>query len=227
MGLLQTLGLRKKKNSDEIKRLVDTQSELIGILTKQLEAERLSTKVFDDFKPEPKPETEDFDEPKSSKPRFHKSMVEAGLTEWFNRRSNKWLTKTQMQTMPSSPVKGIANSSFYRFLGDTSVFEINNSRRPIRYRLKEATPTVPPVPALYGTSLTVINQQLRGTKTPITLHRTDCSWHKKKGGEWLYDLTVPELRRKIKKLFATYANGRAPVIKRCTICVKAGRLQTK
>ena len=51
MGLLQTLGLRKKKNSDEIKRLVDTQSELIGILTKQLEAERLSTKVFDDFKP--------------------------------------------------------------------------------------------------------------------------------------------------------------------------------
>ena len=109
MGLLQTLGLRKKKNSDEIKRLVDTQSELIGILTKQLEAERLSTKVFDDFKPEPEPETEDFDDPTSSKPRFQKSMVEAGLTEWFKRTRNQWLTNTQTQQIPSSHAQAIAN----------------------------------------------------------------------------------------------------------------------
>ena len=162
----------------------------------------------------------------TSRYRFTSKKAAADLTEWFKRRSNKWLTKKQIRTMSTSPLKGIPHASFYRAV-ELAGIEIDRTKRPHKFRLKKFTPkqVIPKASSVYGVSLTTIQQQLKGTKTSLTLHRSDCHWNERKGGEWLYANSLPNLHRKIEKLFDSYStNGKAPVVQRCKSCVKAGRL---
>mgnify|MGYP006971709576 CR=1 FL=1 len=234
MGLLQTLKLRKKKNSDDSKdRLIDAQSALIDIMTRERESMHREAEVAEVLKPEPpmpppslianaNPAEKIRLKRKHNRKHNRKAFV-IDLTAWFNRRSNKWLTKLQIQTMPSSPVKGVANSSFYRFIGGKE-FEVNRSERPIKYRLRGKL-VIPDAPQMYGASLTTIQQQLKGTNTLIAIHRTDCKWHREKKGDWLYAQTLAALYGKIDKLFKTYGKGKGANTKQCISCAKAGRLQ--
>jgi hypothetical protein len=245
MGLLQTLGLRKK-NRGEKKSLLDTlasydrlikgyeilvdlQQLMLSGKDKTEEAMDVATDLVDVVTDMAgtavkavKPKAKRTRPRKKGKHLFASADAAAALTDWFNRRSNKWLTKSQVQTMTTSPLKGIPDSSFYRVL-EIAGIETDKAARPHQYRLKKA---IPDAPKLYGVSLTTINQQLKGTQTKITLHSTDCFWHKRKGGEWLYADNLPELRAKIKKLFDTYGDGRVAEIKRCSSCARAGRLPT-
>ena len=186
---------------------------------------------------EPKAKKPKAKEPKVKKPkrrdrtgdgryRFTSKTAAADLTEWFKRRSNKWLTKQQIRTMSTSPLKGIPHASFYRAV-ELAGIEIDRTKRPHKFRLKKFTPkqVTPKVELLYGVSLTTIKQQLKGTKTSLTLHRSDCHWNERKGGEWLYANSLSNLQRKIEKLFDSYSdNGKTPVTNHCVSCVKSGRL---
>lgn len=231
MGLLQTLKLRKKKNSDDSKdRLIDAQSALIDIMTRERESMHREAEVAEVLKPEPPMPPPSLiananraEKIRRKHNRHNRKAFVIDLTAWFNRRSNKWLTKLQIQTMSSSPVKGVANSSFYRFIGGKE-FEVDRSERPNKYRLRGKL-VIPDAPQMYCASLTTIQQQLKGTSTLIAIHRTDCKWHREKKGDWLYAQTQAALYGKIDKLFKTYGKGKGANTKQCSSCAKAGRLQ--
>jgi hypothetical protein len=141
--------------------------------------------------------------------------------------------------MSTSPVKGIANSSFYAAVSVKNGFvRDKNKGYPRRFRLAQqsvedkvkpepnlnSARVIPAAPVLYGASLSTISQQLNGVKTSIMLHGADCFWSKRNRGEWLYAKSISELDAKIKKLFDTYGNGATAVTKGCSSCIKAGRL---
>lgn len=167
------------------------------------------------------------DEKKGKRPPHRRRNLEqdtAGLTDWFTRRNNKWLTKNQIRTMATSPLKGISRASFYRVVQDDGKFEkkFKHGKRETRYRLAYAG--VPLAPQLYGASLTIMMQQLRGGTVPITVHRKDCYWSEQRTAEWLYAAELPELYGKIGKLFTERGNGKTPVVKRCKSCDAGERL---
>jgi len=222
MGLFNSL--RRKKNSDEVtvadlKALVDAQTELIKAFTI-----REASKGIDSESLEPEPEPADVSIKPKRVVRFNSALFIRSLTEMLERRSNKGLTQEQISTMATSPLKGIANSSFHTFI-KAGGFTADKTRRPTRWSLpKPKASPIPEIPALYGASLTIISQQLKGTVTPISLHRSDCFWHERKGAEWLYAQSLDDLRGKIAHLFVLYGESRLPVIKKCSSCVKARRL---
>ena len=182
MGLLEILRLRKKQNKARVER--------------KCNCDHAGTS----------PATQSTNKKVVNKKRFTIEQFTKDMTDWFNRRNNKWLTKVQIQTMVGSPVKGIANSSFYRFVRQPE-FEVNFEKRPIKYRLSLATK--PAVKYEYGVSLSVILQQLKGVKKPITLHRNDCFWGKRYNhSEWLSAPTLDELHTKVKKLFKAKGKGK-------------------
>ena len=237
MGLLQILGLKKKQqNSDEkrlaegIKLIESRTAKLVELttafITKQDAAPpKHPVAVAKEFAKETNSKSKRGKD-KAPRRKAHFTLLTAtqDLVDWFDRRNNKYLTKDQIMTMKTSPLRGIPRSSFYRViqLGD---FETDTSVKPHRFRLKQRSAReIPDAPALYGASLSTISQQLRGTKTPITLHRADCRWHKRKGGKWLYATSLTELTEKIQKLFTQYSKGRTPKVNRCSTCDKAGRL---
>jgi hypothetical protein len=256
MGLLRILRRqpKNKRQRADIERLLDAQTKLIAILLNQLsnqlnEIENALNKA-DEIKhelnkaDEPMPKSEDYDlttavvvKPKVKKSRPPKKVritakgFDKDMRAWFEKRNNKWLTKKQIQTMAGSPVRGIANSSFYRFV-KMSNLEVDKSSRTAKFRLggipapsKADYPLVVPVaPVMYGASLTTISQQLKGTGTPIAVHNTECNWYTRKKGEWLVDPSYPMLFTKINKMFKTYGGGRTSIIKRCVACSRAGRL---
>ena len=65
-------------------------------------------------KPKPEKKAVVKDEKKGKRPPHKRRKLEqdtVALTDWFTRRNNKWLTKNQIQTMATSPVKGKARAS--------------------------------------------------------------------------------------------------------------------
>ena len=205
MGLLEILRFRKKQNKARVEQKCNCNCDHAGT-SPAVQSKKIV-----------------------SKKRFTIEQFTKDMTDWFNRRNNKWLTKVQIQTMVGSPVKGIANSSFYRFVRQPE-FEVNFEKRPIRYRLSLATK--PAVKYEYAVSLSVILQQLKGVKKPITLHRNDCFRCKRYNhSEWLSAPTLNELHTKIEKLFKAKGKGKVPTYNKlwskkglCRACTKTEKV---
>ena len=116
---------------------------------------------------------------------------------------------------------------FYSVIKDDGKFEkkFKHGKRETRYRLAYAGEKgVPRAPQLYGASLTIMMQQLRGGTVPITVHRKDCYWSEQRTAPWLFAVELPELYGKIGKLFTERGNGKTPVVKRCKSCDAGERL---
>jgi hypothetical protein len=225
MGLLRILRRQpKNKQSNSDQKELDELDIAISLLKKQVTElggliAREEWKVLGALGAET-PVTKEAPKQKRvvTKNKFKVSTAKKELTDWFVRRNNKYLTKEQMQTMRTSPIKGIPNSTFYEVMKS---FERDTSEKPIRYRLrtKQSAPS-----AIYGASLTVISQQLKGTKVPVTIHGNKCAHFKLKNDKWLTSNDYALLVGKIEKMFDLYGRGKAPLIQACFYCRRARRV---
>ena len=223
MGLLRILRRQPKNKSDSVQKELDELDIAISLLKKQVDGlDELVTKE-EKLLGLGKPATKVKAKPKPvvTKNRFRNKTAVKELTDWFNRRSNKYLTKDQIQTMTTSPLKGIPNSTFYEVVKS---FERDRPERPIRYRLRGKSSAPLARSAIYGASLTVISQQLKGTKTPVTIHGNKCAHFKLKNDEWLTSTDYTLLVVKIKKMFEKYGGGKPPLIQTCFYCRRAERV---
>ena len=137
MGLLQILRRQPKNKFDLVEKELDELDVAIKLLTKQVDQlDDLVTreeKLLGLGKPTTKAKAKPTLKPVATKKKFRNKTAIKELTDWFNRRSNKYLTKEQIQTMSTSPLKGIPNSTFYEVVKS---FERDRSERPIKYRLR-------------------------------------------------------------------------------------------
>ena len=137
MGLLQILRRQPKNKFDLVEKELDELDVAIKLLTKQVDQlDDLVTreeKLLGLGKPTTKAKAKPKPKPVATKKKFRNKTAIKELTDWFNRRSNKYLTNLTYHVQSTSPLKGIPNSTFYEVVKS---FERDRSERPIKYRLR-------------------------------------------------------------------------------------------